>query len=176
MVAGMKNIFLIAACQLCFSGVVMAAEQFGDPTRPAFELVPGLSADGATDVAAAKAEMPPAGLQSVILSPAREAAIINGVEVERGQQYGDAVLTVVNETCVVLMGPQGRQVIHMFPTVNMSKNELACTKRVGMKPVVHAMRGAGTANKSGKIGRKKPKNKKIPVVCAPEEIKDGGKK
>jgi hypothetical protein len=108
----------------------------------------------------------------VIISPAREAAIINGTEVERGGKYGDAELTVVNETCVVLTGPQGRQVMHMFPTVNMTKNELACVKRQGMQPIIKAQ-----AAKSVKRGiKKKPRVKKTPVVCAPEVIKDGSKK
>jgi len=167
----MKKIALISTCFFCVSASLMAAEQLGDPTRPAYDLVPGLSADGAADIA--KTETPTAGLQSVILAPAREAAIINGVEVERGQRYGDAVLTVVNETCVVLVGPQGRQVMHMFPTVSMTKNELACVKRAAMKPITQALVKAANTIKPIK---KKPKKKASAVVCAPEEIKDGSKK
>lgn len=172
MVASMRNVFLICTCLFGLTGVVQAAEQFSDPTRPAFDLVPGLSSGGVAGDASSNAEVPALGLQSVIISPAREAAIINGTEVERGGKYGDAELSVVNETCVVLMGPQGRQVMHMFPTVNMTKNELACVKRHGMQPIIKAQ-----AAKSVKRGiKKKPRAKKTPVVCAPEEIKDGSKK
>lgn len=145
-----------------------AEETLPDPTRPAFELVPGLA--GGTDTASAKDEKPPEGLQSVILSRTREAAIINGSEVERGGKYGDAVLTVVNETCVVLMGPQGRQVMHMFPTVDMSKNELACVKRHEMKTIAKVSQG------TRRVNNKKTGAKKAAVVCAPEATKDGSTK
>jgi len=168
----MRNVLYIFAALFCFSGLVQAAEQFSDPTRPAFDLVPGLTSSGGSADGADKVEIPPVGLQSVIISPSREAAIINGTEVERGARYGDAELTVVNETCVVLMGPQGRQVMHMFPTVSMTKNELACVKRQSMKPVIKAK-----AVKSGKKAiKKRPRAKKTPVVCAPETIKDGSNK
>lgn len=172
MVASMRNVFLICACLFGLMGAVQAAEQFSDPTRPAFDLVPGLSSGDAAGGASNNVEVPALGLQSVIISPAREAAIINGTEVERGGKYGDAELTVVNETCVVLMGPQGRQVMHMFPTVNMTKNELACVKRHGMQPIIKAQ-AAKSVNRGIK---KKPRAKKTPVVCAPEAIKDGSNK
>ena len=172
MAAGMRNPLFIFACLLYFSGMAQAAEQFSDPTRPAFDLVPGLTSSGIDTDGAGKVEVPPVGLQSVIISPSREAAIINGTEVELGAKYGDAELTVVNETCVVLVGPQGRQVMHMFPTVNMSKNELACVKRQGMKPVIK-VKAVGSGKKAIK---KRPRVKKTPVVCAPEVIKDGSNK
>ncbi len=146
----------------CLSGASLA-EQLNDPTRPAIGLVPGLS-----EATASEQKAPPAGLQSVILSPKREAAIINGIEVAAGERYGDAVLTVVNETCVVLMGPEGRRVMHMFPTVNMTKTELACVGREGRKP---ASMGATIPVKKAKAGKRA---KRRAVVCAPvEENKDG---
>lgn len=123
------RIIAIVAGMALFGTVV--AEQLNDPTKPAIQLVPGLSGteDGSTPVA------PALGLQSVIISHNREAAIINGSSVKLGQKFGDAVLTEVNETCVVLMGPQGRQVMHMFPAVNVSKNETACTRKSRMQPL-----------------------------------------
>jgi len=156
-------LLLGAFCIPCASS---AAEQLNDPTRPAIELVPGLG-----EAATSEQKAPPAGLQSVILSPRREAAIINGIEVAVGEKYGDAVLTVVNETCVILMGPQGRQVMHMFPTVNMTKTELACVRRQGMQPMSVA---PATTTKKAKARKKA---KKRAVICAPvEENKDGGGK
>ncbi len=149
-----------------------AAEQLSDPTRPAIELVPGLNSDGIQTP-------PPQGLQSVILSPQREAAIINGTEVELGKKYGDAVLTVVNETCVVLMGPEGRQVMHMFPTVSMTKNQLACIKSQGMRPISQTTSKHVKRNKAKeKIKTKvRAKAKRRAVVCMPvEEIKNGSGK
>ncbi|MFA6120265.1 MAG: hypothetical protein WC706_02795 [Sideroxydans sp.] len=178
----MRYLSTVGVCLLGLCGSTLAAEQFSDPTRPAFELVPGLSSTTAgADTVSDKVETPPTGLQSVIISPEREAAIINGVEVERGSRYGDAVLTVVNETCIVLMGPQGRQVMHMFPTVSMTKNELSCVKQQGMKPIAKVAHAAGSTNTAGaknkpKARRKPSAVKKRAVVCAPEEIKDGSKK
>lgn len=143
-----------------------AATGLDDPTRPAFDLVPGL--DGQV-VEANKASAAPSGLQSVILAGKREAAIINGVEVEVGKKYGNATLSVVNETCVVLIGPEGRKVMHMYPSVNLSKTEQACEGR----------RGLQTIRKT--VARKKPKKKparakKKVVTCVDEDTKDGSGK
>lgn len=143
-----------------------AATGLDDPTRPAFEMVPGLDGQ-AVDAKATSAV--PSGLQSVILSGGREAAIINGVEVAIGKKYGSATLTVVNETCVVLMGPQGRQVMHMYPTVNLSKTELACAGRNGLQTI----RKVSVKKKP----RKKPaRAKKKVVTCVDDDTKDGSGK
>jgi hypothetical protein len=145
---------------------VWAATGLDDPTRPAFDLVPGL--DGRA-VDANAAPTAPRGLQSVILAGKREAAIINGVEVEVGKKYGDATLTVVNETCVVLMGPEGRQVMHMYPTVNLSKTELACTGRSGLQTI----RKVAVKKKPRK--KTAPAKKKV-VTCVDDDTKDGSGK
>jgi len=160
----LKNLLWLTGCMVCFTGEPLAAEQLTDPTRPAIGLVPGLSGEayGANQGA------PAPDLQSVIISRKHEAAIINGTEVGVGEKYGDAVLTLVNETCVVLMGPQGRQVMHMFPTVNMSKDELACVKRQTLQPI------SKPANKAKKIT--KAKSVKRAVICAPDETKNGSGK
>jgi len=149
---------------------VWAASDLDDPTRPAFDLVPGL--DGQT-VDTSTAAPAPAGLQSVILSGKREAAIINGVEVEVGKKYGNATLTVVNETCVVLMGPEGRQVMHMYPTVNLSKTELACVGRSGLQTIRKVERKPPAKKKPIK---KTAQANKQPVTCADDDTKDGSGK
>jgi len=176
----MKKLLSLTAmsCVLVFAELAGAAEQLDDPTRPAIQLVPGLSASG--DGSATPPPVAP-GLQSVIISHKREAAIINGVEVEQGHKYGDAVLTEVNETCVVLMGPQGRQVMHMFPTVNMTKNEMACVRKTGMLPLKKAggltdttdLAASGLTKTKAAI---KPKAKKHKVTCVAVEDKDGSGK
>lgn len=101
-------------------GVAMtapSAESLPDPTRPsAGAAVP--AADGRTVLPAAKA-----GLQSVILSTQRRAAVINGVIVELGGSVGDAKLVEVHENRVVLMNAQGRRVMELFPGVRMHKRE-----------------------------------------------------
>lgn len=143
---------------------VWAATGLDDPTRPAFELVPGL--DGGA-VSAQPAPVPK-GLQSVILSGKRVAAIINGAEVELGQKYGGATLSVVNETCVVLVGPEGRQVMHLYPDVKLSKTESACEGRNGLPPI----RKVATR----KQPKKNPARKATKATCADEVTKDGSEK
>lgn len=166
MATSLNNSVLAALLGMMLGASAWAADVLDDPTRPAFDLVPGM--DGGRS-AVATAAPAPKGLQSVILSSKREAAIINGIEVEKGQKYGDAVLTVVNETCVVLMGPEGRQELHMFPEVGLSKTERACTGRGGLQTIRKT-----SAKQQPKKKPAKPKRK--PVVCADEVTKDGSGK
>lgn len=108
-----RNHCWIAAVGILFAGAVFA-EDLVDPTRPAV---------------ASRAEMPaveilkPAGLQSVIISKQRSAAIIDGQTIELGGKYGDVRLIEVSDTGVVLQGAQGRQVMTLFPGVSMSKKK-----------------------------------------------------
>lgn len=94
--------------------VVAAAEELSDPTRPPASIAAPAAASG---VAAAPA---PAGLQSIIISGTRRAAIIDGETVELGGKHGDAKLIEVNEGNVVLRGAQGRQVLTLFPGVKIT--------------------------------------------------------
>jgi MSHA biogenesis protein MshK len=57
-------------------------------------------------------------LQSVLISPTRKAAIINGVLVKLGEKYGDAVLIGVAESEVVLRSGGSRQVLKLHPAVD----------------------------------------------------------
>jgi len=93
------------------------AEELVDPTRP-----PAIIA---APVAAVSVEAAPAGLQTIIISKTRRAAIIDGETVELGEKHGDARLIEVNEGSVVLKGVQGRQVMTLFPGVKLvSKKEV----------------------------------------------------
>jgi hypothetical protein len=56
-------------------------------------------------------------LQSVMISSAGRAAIINGAVVKLGQKYGDAVLTRVAENEVVLKSGDIIHVLKMYPGV-----------------------------------------------------------
>jgi len=165
MAANLKTLALLAGTMLAINA--MAEETLRDPTRPPFELLPSL--DGGT----VSAPPAPPGLQSVILSATREAAIISGTEVEVGQKYGDATLVVVNETCVVLNGPQGRRVMYMFPTVNLSKTQLACAGRSGL-PVIRKVAKAKPARKAQK-SKSRPVNNKV-STCGCDESKNGSQK
>jgi MSHA biogenesis protein MshK len=101
------------------------AEELPDPTRPPVSIAAPVAASG---VAAASAPAP-AGLQSIIISKTRRAAIIDGETVELGGKHGDAKLIEVNEGGVVLRSAQGRQVLTLFPDVKITGK-----RKTGMKP------------------------------------------
>lgn len=158
---------------LCVIGVVSfsaSADPLPDPTRPAVDFY-STDDGGVADAVVSNVTVPSRGLQSVIISPSREAAIINGIGVERGAKYGDAVLTVVNETCVVLVGPQGRKVMHMFPTVSLSSNETACIKREGIQPIGTAVTGESANKPVTMKNAKTTKNER-----AREQFRNGSEK
>jgi MSHA biogenesis protein MshK len=91
------------------------AEELIDPTRP--------PAAVAAPVAAPAADNQPDGLQSIIISKTRRAAIIDGKTVELGGKHGASRLIEVNEGSVVLQGVKGRQVLTLFPDVKLSRKE-----------------------------------------------------
>ena len=96
------------------------AEDFRDPTRPPASLLatPGaVPGQGAT-------ESRPAGLQSIIISESRRAAIIDGKTVELWAKHGNAQLIEVNEDNVVLQGAQTRRVLRLFPDVKMKQRAI----------------------------------------------------
>ena len=84
-----------------------------DPTRPLFS---GDSADPASGLAAYPQVK---GLQSVIVSSTRCAAIIDGKTVVLGAKYGSETLVDVTERGIVLQGEHGRRIMTLFPTVGM---------------------------------------------------------
>jgi hypothetical protein len=89
---------------------VTLAQALADPTKPPAELS---VSPGET--------VPTNSLQSIIISPTRRAAIINGQTVELGGKSGDDRLIEVSESRVVLQGANGRQVLSLFPNVEMNK-------------------------------------------------------
>jgi len=92
------------------TGTPAMAQALTDPMRPPAELAPDAPVvEGAAS--------PVHRLQSVIISPTRKAAIINGVLVELGGKYGDAVLTKVAEDEVVLSRDSSREVLKLHPAV-----------------------------------------------------------
>ena len=92
------------------------AQVLVDPTRPPTEV----SAPQASGEQAAVAEAN--RLQSIIISPTRRAAIINGQTVELGAKLGNTRLVEVSERGVVLEGMQGRQMLALFPGVELKQN------------------------------------------------------
>ena len=102
---------LVVCVALLAPGTAPAmAQALTDPMRPPAALAPEVPAvEGAAS--------PVHRLQSVIISPTRKAAIINGVLVELGGKYGDAVLTKVTEDEVVLSRDSDREVLKLYPAV-----------------------------------------------------------
>ncbi len=89
--------------------IAAAQEQITtDPTRPPA----GVAAEAPKGAVAGNQ------LQSVMISPTRKAAIINGVMVELGGKYGDAVLTKVAEDEVVLQSGSSKLVLKLHPNVD----------------------------------------------------------
>jgi MSHA biogenesis protein MshK len=112
--------------------VTASSQVMTDPTRPP-GFVAGEAGPGAD---------PGSGLvlQSVMISPARKAAIINGEMVKLGEKYGEAVLVKVSENEVVLRSGQTTQVLRMYPGVE--KREIAPA----------AAKGTGQRGKAGRDG------------------------
>ena len=121
-----RNVWMLLL--LCAVSSAASAQALTDPTRPPAEI------SAPPPQTAAPKE---SGLQSVIISPARRAAIINGQTVELGAKQGDAKLVEVSESGVILQGPQGRRVLALFPGVDMKKTELPQQqKNKNVKPVL----------------------------------------
>jgi len=102
---------------LCAAPLAARGQDLPDPTRPP---------SGINDAAPASAvTVSPRvrGLQSVIISPAHCAAIIDGKTVELGAKHGDERLVEVSERGVVLQGERGRRALILFPAVAMKITE-----------------------------------------------------
>lgn len=126
--AASLNRFLLAGGLLCqaLSAHAIGIELLPDPTRPAI----GIPAAAEAGTGAGNAPQPSVkeGLQSVIISPQRRAAVINGITVELGGKVGDATLVDVRESSVVLQSAQGKRVLELFPGVRLKKVETALPK------------------------------------------------
>jgi MSHA biogenesis protein MshK len=92
------------------------AETLVDPTRP-----PAQNNSIATPIASQVVSSPPSGLQSILISRTRRAAIIDGKTIALGQLYGESRLVEVNESSVVVMDSHGRRVLKLFPEVSLVK-------------------------------------------------------
>ena len=85
------------------------AQVLTDPTKPPPGYAPG-------DPELATQTGGPV-LQSVMISSAGRSAIISGEVVKQGQKYRDATLVRVTENEAILKGPDGTQVLKMYPGV-----------------------------------------------------------
>ncbi len=114
----MKCISKIILILLCSNAVVAVSDELQDPTRPPAGISDPALIFGQPIIPQVK------GLQSVIISPARCAAIIDGKTVELGAVHGNEILFEVGEHGVIMLGSNGKQrSIRLFPTVGMKMKE-----------------------------------------------------
>lgn len=129
---------------LCAAPAIVSAQVL-DPTKPPAEI----SAPAGADIPEGNA------LQTIFISSARRAAIIDGQMVELGAKHGDVRLIEVSESGVVLEGSQGRQVLALFPSVEIRK-------KVVLPPVKHKVKRTARKKKlldqsSSDAGKKEKK-------------------
>jgi MSHA biogenesis protein MshK len=125
----------LALCLALIATGTACAQVMNDPTRP-----PASFGAGEPDAGDGGGIM----LQSVLISPAQRAAIINGVLVRLGEKYGDAVLIEVAENEVVLRSGAIRQVLKLHPGVNM--REIGSAAAAGVPRAGRAQSGAEPAS------------------------------
>lgn len=108
----------LLACLPAIVGLVLLpasaqAQTLPDPTRPAL----GASQSGTV-------EESPGGpqLQSVLISPRRKLAVINGQTLHVGESFGNAVVVKISAQEVVLKSGGELQVLKLFPGVEKRKS------------------------------------------------------
>jgi hypothetical protein len=131
---------------LCALPLAAWGQSLPDPTRPPNEIGDGAVSGAQRPAANAK------GLLSVIISPARCAAIIDGklvrlgehhggaqlVEISAsgvvrlGERHGGAQLVEITASGVVLQGPGGRRSMALFPGVGVKVTEPDSPPRKGV--------------------------------------------
>lgn len=104
---------IVAASVLAWAA---CAQALSDPTRP-----PGpeaTAAPAAGDPPGAQPEAKPAPrLQSILISPARKLAVIDGNTVALGGKFDGAVLVAITETHVTLKRGTELEVLPLYPGV-----------------------------------------------------------
>lgn len=101
-------VFFFAALSLGLAVAPAQAQALVDPTRPPNAPAPG------------EPEGAPGGtqLQSVLISPGRRLAVINGAMVPLGGMVGEAKVVKITETEVVLQKGDETEVLKLFPGVD----------------------------------------------------------
>jgi MSHA biogenesis protein MshK len=128
-VAPLSAAAMLAA--LALAGTASAQAALGDPTRPP-NILPGAVVVGQGTPGADAASLP--RLQSVLISPSRRVAVIDGRTVALGGNIGGAILVQIAETHVTLRTGGETTVLELHPGV-------------GRKPAT--MRDAKKKNKEG---------------------------
>ena len=106
----LHKLYSVSGLAMLFWAVGAGAQMMADPTR-APRAVP-------SEITPEQTRGPV--LQSVIITPERRAAIINGERVELGAVYGDARVARITETEVVLRSAGRTEVLKLYPNVDKS--------------------------------------------------------
>ena len=111
MAAGLKHAPLRFALVLVLVAppAARSAEAMSDPTRPPAGV---FAPDGGAEAARRPV------VQSIIITPHRRSAIIDGERVELRGKYGDAEVIQITETEVVLRSAAGIEALRMYPGVD----------------------------------------------------------
>ena len=116
--ASVWGMALAAGCSLAHAQVL------NDPTRP-----PGVSPAGSAAEVDARAGA--TQLQSILLSPGRKLAVINGQTVPLGGRIGDATLLAISETGVVLKRGAEVETLRLLPDVDKKPARPAAVRGKG---------------------------------------------
>ena len=117
------------------------AQALRDPTRP-----PTASKKGVTDVPEQSGWV----LQSVLISPERRYAIINGEIVPLGGSVAGAELIAVAAERVTLRTPEGLRVVQLFPNViRLDPADGSATERLMTSPELKKEAKTRKSNSSG---------------------------
>lgn len=112
----MKTIRGITILILSLCSVAVCAESLQDPTRPPSEVGEGAGLNNASN---ASLRPTAKGLLSVIMSPDRCAAIIDGKTYQLGEKYGAATLVEITPQGIVLYSTGGLRTMGLFPGVGV---------------------------------------------------------
>ena len=124
-------LFAAAAATLAMASA--RAQVLTDPTRPPNAPVAGEAPESGP---------PGTQLQSVLISPSRKLAVINGTMVPLGGMVGEAKLVKITESEVVLQKGSETEVLKLFPGVDKQLVKRAPRAR-----------GSATSQKSSQQGR-----------------------
>lgn len=123
MKTGWRFFFASGLVLLPASGMA-AGEKFPDPTLPAVGAAPATSAAPVASAGLNQEGLPNTPqLQSVLVSPERRFAVIDGQTVRLGERFGDSVLVKINEREVVLKNGKVLQTLRLFPVVVNGKSQ-----------------------------------------------------
>jgi hypothetical protein len=150
MVAGVMKMRCYVTVILCCCSFAVCAESLQDPTRPPAEIGEG----GIVVSGNANARANNKGLLSVIISPTRCAAVIDGKTFKLGDKYGDATLVEIKPQGVVLHSSSGLRSMGLFPGVGVK----ALEQNSSIKSAICKLENYKTENNSSpKSGLKEKK-------------------